>query len=269
MYRLLVVIGILIFFQGCVYKTPDIDDWFEESETNQLDFRASLSSTEKQYLMGDNTQFEVTPSLPAPVWNINPEINKELSRFCGREKRFVRESIQRRSEYFPMLVEVFEQEGLPLDLINVALVESGYKTKVKSYAGAVGMWQFMKSTARVYGLKVSWSNDERKIPLLATKAAAQHLKDLYNSYGDWNLALAAYNAGSGTVDRAITKAGSRDFWVIARKGRLRNQTRRYVAKIAAVSHILQNPAKYGLYDVEDMITREKEVYVALTGSALG
>lgn len=155
-----------------------------------------------------------------------------------------------------MLVEVFRDEGIPPELINVALIESGFKPDARSYAGAVGIWQFMKATARRYGLVVTRKEDQRRDPILATVAAARHLRDLYTQYEDWYLALAAYNAGSGSVDRAMLRARSSDFWELCRKKKLRVQTARYVPKIVAatiiVNHIMAPTQEQIAFNLEEL-----------------
>ena len=176
--------------------------------------------------------------LPALPLTVTPEVQRELDHFLGPASQFIAKALERREAYYPMLVEVFRDEGVPAELINVAMIESGFKPDAKSYAGAVGIWQFMKATARRYGLVVTRKEDQRRDPILATVAAARHLRDLYTQYEDWYLALAAYNAGSGSIDRAMMRAGSSDFYQLSRKKKIRLQTARYVPKIVAATIIV-------------------------------
>lgn len=182
--------------------------------------------------------FQKAASLPALPLEVTPEVKREIDHFLNREPAFIAKSLERREEFYPMIVQIFEDEGLPLELINVALIESGFKPTARSYAGAVGLWQFMKSTGRVYGLKIQGKVDQRKDPILSTLAAARHLKDLYSAYGHWYLALAAYNAGQGGVDRAMVRARSDNYWELCRKRKLRMQTARYVPRIIAATLII-------------------------------
>ena len=142
-----------------------------------------------------------------------------------------------------MMEKVFEDHGVPRELINVALIESKYEPDAVSRSGAVGMWQFMRTTGESYGLSVNFVEDQRRDPVLSTIAAAKHLKDLYFIFKDWYLALAAYNAGMGTVNRTIARTNSNDFWKI--KSYFREQTQRYVARFVAVNIILNSPEYWG------------------------
>lgn len=186
----------------------------------------------------DAVAAEPLPKLPPPKLEVNSQVRKELDSFLGKKSSFFAESLRRRDDFYPQMREIFEGEGVPHEIMNVALIESGFRTEARSRAGAVGMWQFMKATARRYGLAVSLVHDERKDPVLSTMAAARHLRDLYEAYGDWHLALAAYNAGSGTIDRAIARTGKNDFWKIAKSGRIRRETAAYVPRFIAASIIV-------------------------------
>jgi membrane-bound lytic murein transglycosylase D len=143
------------------------------------------------------------------------------------------------------MAQVLKDAGVPSELVSVAAVESGLNTKAASPAGAKGMWQFMKSTARVYGLKVDRSRDDRTDFKRSTEAAAQHLRDLFIAFQDWHLALAAYNAGRGAINKLMNRTGEEDFWDLARGGHLPGETKRFVPKVIALSLIVNNPDQYG------------------------
>jgi membrane-bound lytic murein transglycosylase D len=175
--------------------------------------------------------------LPPPKQVINPEVVAEVRRFTQIDRRFIGKAIERGADIIPDIVSELENHGVHRDLLNLAIIESGLKTDARSHMGAVGVWQFIKGTAKVYGLEVSVFQDERKNHLLATKAAARHLRDLYRAFNDWPLALAAYNAGPAAVDRAIQRYGTRDFWKLCRRGAFRRETRRYVPRFFAVKLI--------------------------------
>jgi len=128
---------------------------------------------------------------------------------------------------------IFAEEEVPVELLLVAGVESSYKPFALSAKGARGMWQLMPETAMRYGLRVNEQADERVNPVRSTRAAAQYLRELYDRFGDWSLALAAYNAGEARVATAIERAGTRDFWQLAAGRLLPDETRRYVPAFLA------------------------------------
>lgn len=183
--------------------------------------------------------------LPRPDFGITPEVQHELDRFMTKDRGTVVHVLEKHSEHAEALSKVFEGEGVPTELLTVAAVESGFNPSAKSPAGARGMWQFMSSTARIYGLKVSGRKDERLDPELSTAAAAKHLRSLFLTFNDWNLALAAYNAGSGAINKAVARHGESDFWEISRAGNLSGETRRFVPKVIALSMIVNDPEKFG------------------------
>ena len=151
--------------------------------------------------------------------------------------------------YREMIVKVLKEEGVPQDLIYLAQAESGFQPLAVSRAGARGMWQLMAQRAKAYGLQRSWWVDERQDPELATRAAAHHLRDLYDKFGDWYLAMAAYNSGPGTILKAVQRTGYADFWELYNRGVLPKETQNYVPIIVAVTIMAKNPSQYGLANV--------------------
>ena len=176
---------------------------------------------------------------------LNESVEKNLEYFQnGIPERF--QSYLDRFHHYQDLVEpVFRELGLPLELMYLSLVESGFNPRAFSRSRASGPWQFMKGTGRVYGLDVDWYLDERRDPIKSTVAAAHHLRDLYDQFGSWPLALAAYNAGSGKISRAIKKTGTRDFWTIRRSRHIKRETKEYVPRFIAATLIAQNPTAFG------------------------
>lgn len=162
----------------------------------------------------------------------------------GRE--YLQSSYRRAGEYRDMIERTLRQVGVPQDLIYVAQAESSFNPFCVSRAGARGIWQFMASRADDYGLKRNWWIDERQDPQKSTLAAARHLRDLYREFGDWYLAMAAYDAGPATIERAVAATGSADFWVLYRRGLLPNETRNYVPIVIAMALMGKNPRQYGL-----------------------
>ncbi|HEX9263290.1 MAG TPA: transglycosylase SLT domain-containing protein [Candidatus Binatia bacterium] len=159
------------------------------------------------------------------------------------------ELLARSGKYMPMIAKVLSQEGLPEELGYLALLESEFVVTTTSRNGAVGLWQFVATTARQYGLRIDEWVDERRDPVKSTRAATRYLKDLHDYYGRWYLATAAYNAGPGNVDRALQQSGAKDFWNIKAKAQLSEETRNFVPKFVAISLIATDPKKYGLDDV--------------------
>jgi membrane-bound lytic murein transglycosylase D len=152
--------------------------------------------------------------------------------------------LARSAAYLPIMEKIFKDRGLPHDLVYLPLIESGFNASAYSYAKASGFWQFISSTGRLYGLDHSWWFDERRDFIKSTDAAARHLKDLYNQFGSWNLALAAYNAGAGRVSREIKRSKSNDYWKLVN---LHPQTKTYVPLFMAATIIAKQPHKYGFF----------------------
>lgn len=153
--------------------------------------------------------------------------------------------LDRLAHYRPLVEGIFSEFDLPSDLVFLSLVESGFNPNAYSRARATGPWQFMKGTARLYGLRVDQYVDERRDPIKSTVAAARYLRDLYDLFGTWPLAMAAYNAGEGKVSRALQKARAESFWEIAQTRHIRRETKEYVTRFVAATTIAKNPDRYG------------------------
>lgn len=155
--------------------------------------------------------------------------------------------------YFPMFEEALAKHGIPLEMKYLAVIESALNPTAISPAGAGGLWQFMVSTGKMYGLEVNSYQDDRFDPIKSTEAACKYLKFLYTTFGDWQLALAAYNSGPGNVNKAIRRAGGkRDFWEI--KNYLPKETQGYVPAFIAVNYVMNYAAEYNLYPKEPIAT---------------
>ncbi len=178
-----------------------------------------------------------------------------INYFSNRGRGTLERALARSGRYEDMIRRVLREQGVPQELIYLAQAESGFHPLAVSRAGARGMWQFMGSRAKGYGLERSWWIDDRQDPEKATRAAAHHLKDLYNEFGDWYLAMAAYNSGPGTVQSAVKRTGYADFWELYNRNVLPKETRNYVPIIVAVTIMAKNPAQYGL----DSIVKDKPV----------
>ena len=174
---------------------------------------------------------------------INEYVERNVAFFIGKGRHHMERWIYLSGKYFPLLSRIFQEEGVPQEMLFLAMPESGLNPTIRSWAKAVGMWQFMRGTGALYGLKGNYWFDERRDFEKASRAAAQHLKDLYDEYGDWNLVLVAYNAGGGRVNRGIRKSGSVDFWEMRKF--LPRETRNYIPQYMAVTLIAMNPEVFG------------------------
>ena len=180
---------------------------------------------------------------------LNSPVQAYLRGFSTGQKATFETYLRRSGRYLPMMRRIFQEHGLPQDLVYLALVESGFNPFARSPAEAVGPWQFIEGTARGYDLKVNYWVDERRDPEKATRAAARYLKDLHHQFGCWYLAAAAYNAGEGRVGNAMQKTAVSDFWTLAKNGCLPRETCEYVPKFIAAALIAKNPEKYGFHAV--------------------
>ena len=163
-----------------------------------------------------------------------------------RGRAVVETGLRRAGRYQDMISRVLREEGLPQDLIYLAQAESAFQPAALSRAGARGIWQFMAYRGREYGLQRSWWIDERQDPEKSTRAAARHLKDLYQEFGDWYLVMAAYNSGPGNVTKGIERTGYADFWELYRRNVLPKETRNYVPIILALTLIAKDPERYAV-----------------------
>jgi membrane-bound lytic murein transglycosylase D len=213
-----------------------IDD-LERVET----FPALIDPRLKQEVEEDVS--EITHDLPI-------EINDRVLGFLdyyqnGRGRGAIEVGLQRAGRFQPMIERILKEEGVPLDLIFLCQAESAFEPRAVSRAQAKGMWQFISSRGKEYGLRQTWWIDERSDPEKSTRAAARHLKDLYQEFGDWYLAMAAYNSGPVRVQRALQFTGADNFWTLAEKKALPKETMNYVPNILALTIIGKNPGKYG------------------------
>jgi peptidoglycan lytic transglycosylase D len=178
---------------------------------------------------------------------LNDQVLSYLSFFLTpRGRAIVENGLRRSGRYRQMIERTLHKEGLPGDLFYLAQAESGFQPQAVSRSGARGLWQFMPLRAREYGLTINRQVDERMDPAQSTLAAAQHLRDLYALFGDWYLAMAAYNAGPLSVARAIERTGYADFWKLAQMNALPGETKSYIPIILALALIGKDPALYGI-----------------------
>jgi membrane-bound lytic murein transglycosylase D len=177
--------------------------------------------------------------------DLNDKVLAWVHEFTTSKRGFMERTLNRATQWLPMARQIFAEEGIPQDLAYLAVIESGFINSAHSYAQAVGMWQFIRSTGRIYGLNGNAWVEERRDPVKATRASARYLRRLYEISGDWYLALVGYNAGPLTTDRAIQNLGTRNFWDMHRSRWLRNQTKNYVPELCAAILIGHYPERYG------------------------
>jgi len=175
---------------------------------------------------------------------LNTQVQNQINFLVNRRPEIMERWLERSAVYFPMMREIFEEEGVPLELIHLSMIESGLVPTARSHARAVGLWQFIYATGAHYGLEANWWIDERRDPEKATRAAARHLRDLYNTWGEWHLALAAYNVSPRRIRYGIRRAGGqRDYWAIFPY--LPRETRGYVPGYIAATIVAMNPREFG------------------------
>ncbi|MBW2256464.1 MAG: transglycosylase SLT domain-containing protein, partial [Deltaproteobacteria bacterium] len=180
---------------------------------------------------------------------VNDQVEKWVRYFTGDGRKYYERWMRRSTRYRPMMYAALEEAGLPSDLVYLSMIESGYNAHAYSHAHAVGLWQFIPSTGRLYGLRVDWWVDQRRDPALSTEAALDFLAELHEMFGGWELAWAAYNGGPGRVRRAIASAGTDDFWEIATGSSLHSETENYVPKLMAAAIIGKHLDRYGFTDI--------------------
>jgi membrane-bound lytic murein transglycosylase D len=201
--------------------------------------------------------FEGKTSLHVGVSNDFPVVhNTRMQQFIDyytgpRGRKVFERWLERSSRFLPQMREIFAEEGLPKDLAYLAMVESGFNTRAYSWAHAVGPWQFIRGTGKMFGLKQTWWLDERRDFEKSTRGAARYLKDLNRQFdGEWYLAVPSYNAGPGKMRGAIRRYKTRDFWELSRGKYLQAETKNYLPKLMAVLTIAGDPEKYGFTDLD-------------------
>jgi membrane-bound lytic murein transglycosylase D len=229
--------------------------------------KASVGLIPEDYLCPDGPKEALDPQLGREVKafldengmlkGVSPEFSSELPvvlngpvksyvrLFTGSQKAGFATYLARSGRYLPMMRRIFQEQGLPQDLVYLCLVESGFNPWAKSPAEALGPWQFIKGTAQRYGLRVNGWVDERRDPEKSTRAAARYLKDLHRQFGCWYLAAAGYNAGEKRVEGALGRQKGQSFWDLAQNGFLPRETCNYVPQLIAAALIAKSPEKYG------------------------
>lgn len=181
-------------------------------------------------------------------YGYNDAVQLSLRNFSSRRYGF-QKRLELSGKYIGGMEDIFSRRGLPIELVYLPLVESGFDLYAYSHRKAAGPWQLMPATANTLGLKVDWWVDERRDPVKSTKAAAKYLKYLYEKFGSWNLALAAYNAGEGRIQHALRKSRRKDFWSIRETTLIKRETKNYVPSYIAAAAIAAHPERFGFKNI--------------------
>ena len=223
--------------KGCIHGSSHDKTFSSDTETYQIEAEAVRELNLR------NTKFDI------PVtWN--KQVAMWVRFFTGKGRRHFINYTQRAGRYAPVLSKIMADNGLPRDLIYLAMAESGFQNHARSWAKAVGPWQFMPATGKKFGLNIDWYVDERRDPLKATIAAANYLKTLHHLFDSWELAAAGYNAGEGKIARAIRMYRTKDFWDLTKGRYLRPETKNYVPKIMALAIIGKNLDVFGFNEID-------------------
>jgi len=206
---------------------------------------------EMTFPIDPNQKPKVMEEIQATVSQLPLEVNDPVLSYIHffsseRGHKTLVAGLRRAGRYKPLIQRILDEEGVPQELIYLAQAESGFLPRAVSYKQAEGMWQFVQFRGREYGLMQTTQSDDRLDPEKATRAAARHLRDLYTHFGDWYLAMAAYNCGPGCVDKAVMRTGFADFWELRSRAALPKQTENYVPAILAITIMAKNPRDYGL-----------------------
>ena len=198
----------------------------------------------------DKVREQVAATVSQLPLTVNDTVLSYINYFMNRGHKTIVYAMERSGRYRPMIQRILDEEGVPQELIHLAQAESGFIPRAMSSKAAGGMWQFVKFRGNEYGLRQTPYTDDRMDPEMATRAAARHLHDLYNQFGDWYLAIAAYNCGPMVVEGAVARTGYADFWELRNRGVLPAETINYVPIILAMTIMEKNAAEYGLNNLQ-------------------
>jgi membrane-bound lytic murein transglycosylase D len=211
-----------------------------------------LAVQTEQPIDSDATPVQAVYNLQA--YNSNTVALKAVERNIGLFSNTIKDRfslwLSRSGKYLDMMKGILRQKDVPENIVFLSLIESGFSPNAYSVANAAGPWQFIASTARRYGLEINWWKDERRDPVKSTAAAADYLKDLHNMFGSWNLAMAAYNAGEGRIQKAMKRSNADNYWDLLGTRHIKTETKEYVPRFIAASLIATNPQEFGFQDIE-------------------
>lgn len=214
------------------------------------------------------------------AYNSNEVASKAVERNIGLFSNTIKERfsmwLSRSGKYLELMKEILREKDIPENIVFLPLIESGFSPYAYSVAHAAGPWQFIASTARRYGLEINWWKDERRDPVKSTGAAASYLKDLYKMFGSWNLAMAAYNAGEGRIQRAMKSSKADNYWALLGTSHIKPETKEYVPRFIAASLIATNPQEFGFDEIEyheplifDEVTLDSPIDLSVAAECAG
>lgn len=229
-------------YSRCYTENSDLNLWEQSYNFPEDSIPAYLDTTYMERIESMNIQSPFS-------FQYNADVRKMILFYANRRPKLISKALAAQELYFPLFEEMLDKYNLPMELKYLAIVESALNPKAKSRAGALGLWQFMPSTGRMYGLHYNSKLDDRMDIYKSTEAACQHFTDLYNIYHDWNLVLAAYNAGPGNVNKAIRRCGtSTDYWEI--RNYLPRETQNYVPAFVAVNYLMNYSDAHNIQQIE-------------------
>lgn len=222
-------------------------DWISK---NYINLGENCTSTATNPVVSDSVYIDRLQRIPAIIeMPYNEVVRKFIDMYATRLRQKVAFMLSANNFYMPIFEEALDLYDLPQELKYLPVIESALNPTATSRAGAVGLWQFMLTTGKIYGLKNNSLVDERRDPIKSTRAAVRYLKDLYEIYNDWNLVLAAYNCGPGTINKAIRRAGGeKDFWTLYNY--LPKETRGYVPAFIAANYIMTYYCEHNISPME-------------------
>lgn len=254
------VIVTAFLVSSCAHRSTSVDSANGNGNEQEIQVSGSEETGLPLVQVRDVESFRMSdpepPAVLSPEFSEIPsEVNEKVEQwvryFQGpRGRPHMERYLARMTRYSTLMKRILRRNGLPEDLIYIALIESGFSHKATSHAAAVGYWQFIRGTGKRYGLEINTLVDERRDPVLSTQAAAEYYKMLYGEFNSWYLSMASYNVGENRVRREIIRNGTRDFWTLAHKRRLPKETINYVPKFLAARMIGNDPAKYGFAEID-------------------
>ena len=232
-----------------------LNDW---KAKNYIDLGKDCSTSTVNPMFSDSVYIDRLSRMPTVMeMPYNEIVRKFIDMYAGRLRNQVAFMLSACNFYMPIFEEALDAYGLPLELKYLPIIESALNPSAVSRAGACGLWQFMLATGKIYGLESNSLVDERRDPIKATWAAARYLKDMYDIYKDWNLVIAAYNCGPGTINKAIRRSGGKtDYWEIYNY--LPKETRGYVPAFIAANYVMTYYCKHNICPMESIIPGESK-----------